>query len=355
MLPDHCSVLVPCEADSTQDWILWDSIRRFCSFNSRLDVSLSVSSPGILEQWYSEPVRTIILSTTLFSKTKKYPGIQPATPQITETIQDLCKLYFSTDPSIKLIINEASTIPAAPFESYIHLLFNKISLAHAQLPTDEDNVMSRMYQDFLQSPLQPLAHHLESATYQVFERDAAKYEAYQLAVYRALLDLPQRNRYAPPAPTSSTDAPVVMVVGAGRGPIVSRVLAASVQAGLAIRVYAVEKNPGALVVLNGKRGAEWADHDVRIVRADMRAWSPPEMADIIVSELLGSFGDNEVYTRFPRLMFSSCRQSAWMELWATVSNQRAYASPSLTRPTSPRFPRQGFPKRLCGWRGAIGM
>lgn len=26
----------------------------------------------------------------------------------------------------------------------------------------------------------------------------------------------------------------------------------------------------------------------------MRDWNPPEMADIIVSELLGSFGDNEL-------------------------------------------------------------
>jgi len=35
-------------------------------------------------------------------------------------------------------------------------------------------------------------------------------------------------------------------------------------------------------------------HNVTIVHADMRDWRAPEPADILVSELLGSFGDNEL-------------------------------------------------------------
>ena len=31
-----------------------------------------------------------------------------------------------------------------------------------------------------------------------------------------------------------------------------------------------------------------------LVPADMRRWQAPELADIVVSELLGSFGDNEL-------------------------------------------------------------
>ena len=31
-----------------------------------------------------------------------------------------------------------------------------------------------------------------------------------------------------------------------------------------------------------------------MVAADMRSWAAPEQADILVSELLGSFGDNEL-------------------------------------------------------------
>jgi len=37
----------------------------------------------------------------------------------------------------------------------------------------------------------------------------------------------------------------------------------------------------------------WGD-TVTVVSGDMRQWSAPELADIIVSELLGSFGDNEL-------------------------------------------------------------
>ena len=33
---------------------------------------------------------------------------------------------------------------------------------------------------------------------------------------------------------------------------------------------------------------------VTVVAADMRAWQAPEPADVLVSELLGSFGDNEL-------------------------------------------------------------
>lgn len=37
----------------------------------------------------------------------------------------------------------------------------------------------------------------------------------------------------------------------------------------------------------------WGDL-VTVVSSDMREWDAPEKADILVSELLGSFGDNEL-------------------------------------------------------------
>lgn len=45
--------------------------------------------------------------------------------------------------------------------------------------------------------------------------------------------------------------------------------------------------------LQEKRDTEWAGA-VRLVFGDMRVITPPEKADILVSELLGSFGDNEL-------------------------------------------------------------
>lgn len=37
----------------------------------------------------------------------------------------------------------------------------------------------------------------------------------------------------------------------------------------------------------------WGEQ-VEVISCDMREWDAPEKADIIVSELLGSFGDNEL-------------------------------------------------------------
>ncbi len=138
------------------------------------------------------------------------------------------------------------------------------------------------YYNYLQTPLQPLMDNLESQTYEVFEQDPVKYREYENATYLALLDVDK-----------SIALPIVMVVGAGRGPLVRRVRKASERAGRAIQIYAVEKNPNAVITLqNAKISEGWAN--VTIVAGDMREWESPVLADIQVSELLGSFGDNEL-------------------------------------------------------------
>lgn len=45
--------------------------------------------------------------------------------------------------------------------------------------------------------------------------------------------------------------------------------------------------------LQERLALEWGS-SVKLVFSDMRAFKPSEKADIIVSELLGSFGDNEL-------------------------------------------------------------
>lgn len=60
-----------------------------------------------------------------------------------------------------------------------------------------------------------------------------------------------------------------------------------------IRVYAVEKNENAVITLRNRILSErWTN--VSLVAADMRDWRPAELCDIMVSELLGSLGDNEL-------------------------------------------------------------
>ena len=70
----------------------------------------------------------------------------------------------------------------------------------------------------VQAPLQPLQDNLESATYETFEKDTTKYTVYQAAIHAALLDCD---------PTAGEGDLVVMVVGAGRGPLVSASLQVS--------------------------------------------------------------------------------------------------------------------------------
>ena len=103
---------------------------------------------------------------------------------------------------------------------------------------------------------------------------------------------------------------VICIAGAGRGPLVARCLTAIDRSRRDAFVYAVEKNPNAFVTyvfytliplvidrtcprLQGRRETEWGAK-VELLFGDMRFIDVPEKADILVSELLGSFGDNEL-------------------------------------------------------------
>lgn len=83
------------------------------------------------------------------------------------------------------------------------------------------------------------------------------------------------------------------MVGAGRGPLVTRALSAAEQSGRSVKVIAVEKNPNAYVHLLRQNEERWGGM-VAVVKSDMRSWKPAFLVDILVSELLGSFADNEL-------------------------------------------------------------
>jgi protein arginine N-methyltransferase 5 len=126
------------------------------------------------------------------------------------------------------------------------------------------------YQDYLQAPLQPLTVNLESITYEVFEKDPIKYEWYERAVARALHDWIEQAK-----PTSNPDGRVVVaVVGAGRGPLVTRALKASEDVGVEIDMWVLEKNPNAFVLLQRHNETIWNGR-VNLVKSDMRTWRGP--------------------------------------------------------------------------------
>ena len=156
------------------------------------------------------------------------------------------------------------------------------------------------FQDWLQSPLQPLSDNLESATYEVFEGDPVKYDQYEAAVVEALTEWKALG-----LPTSKPGVVVIAVAGSGRGPLVTRALKAAEFTGVPVEVWAVEKNPNAYVYLLRQNQTVWGGK-VNVIKTDMRAWKGPVVSesaetgpvhgkvDILISELLGSFGDNEL-------------------------------------------------------------
>jgi protein arginine N-methyltransferase 5 len=263
----------------------------------------------------------------------------------------------------------------------------------------EEATLETPYLDNLQSPLQPLGDHLEYQTYETFEKDPVKYERYGMAISLALEDGMRSGRYPllglMAKTTDAENADVVdlhrvtihrvtiLVVGAGRGPLVREAIGAvarvsamlasdegrgdddgdgngrrrRMRRALHARIVAIEKNPSAVLYLRGLKCADpsWnggRDYDPRddddyddddadggggsggirasssaeeggqrrggrsivipgtsvvtVVGCDMReASSDPSLArmtrgdessraDIVVSELLGSFGDNEL-------------------------------------------------------------
>ena len=146
------------------------------------------------------------------------------------------------------------------------------------------------YQDYLQVPLQPLTDNLESVTYEVFEKDPVKYDLYEKAIRKALRDWVEEGK-----PTSNPEGRIVVAVaGAGRGPLVTRALRASEAEGVDIEIWAVEKNPNAYVLLQKHNVEDWKSR-VTVVQSDMRSWKGP-WREAAVSPPLAAFSTDPMKT-----------------------------------------------------------
>uniref|UniRef100_A0A6I8Q3R0 Protein arginine N-methyltransferase 5 n=1 Tax=Xenopus tropicalis TaxID=8364 RepID=A0A6I8Q3R0_XENTR len=265
--------------DEERTWIWWHNFRSLCDYNKRVALAIEVGADlpngHIIDRWLGEPIKAAFLPTSIFLTNKK------GFPVLSKVHQRLIFRLFKLE--VQFVISGAHHHSEKDFCSYLQYLEY---LSQNRPPPNAYEMFAKGYEDYLQSPLQPLMDNLESQTYEVFEKDPVKYSQYQQAVYKCLLDrVPEEEK--------ETNIQVLMVLGAGRGPLVNASLRAAKQAERKIKVYAVEKNPNAVITLEGWRYEEWGSQ-VTVVSGDMREWKAPEKADIIVSELLGSFGDNEL-------------------------------------------------------------
>ncbi|KAJ5945864.1 hypothetical protein N7454_002703 [Penicillium verhagenii] len=346
-------------------WDAWDLIRKTCKFHARLFVGLSMPKqlPPVFVQsrWHSEPVHLLTIDASSFLKNQKsYPVLSKAHQAFIAKLMRLrtppwiLLCGVGPIPGLEAVDDDETNQLSGPdypslsqvagsnkkhYDPTPHLSYLR-NLQQRQPPRTPIERFGTGYQDYLQAPLQPLTVNLESITYEVFEKDPIKYEWYEKAICKALKDWAEQKK-----PTSHPDGKVILaVVGAGRGPLVTRAIKASAEAGVEIDLWVVEKNQNAFVLLQRHNETIW-DGKVTLVQSDMRSWKGPQVrkqvvvgdhenvgeslgietslpytlrngandfgrtadisgskttelsythVDIVVSELLGSFADNEL-------------------------------------------------------------
>ena len=256
--------------DVADPWLRWDRVRRLCDHSAALCVALELTetlpSVDAARRWRGEPLKCVLVPYALFRTN------EAGFPVLPKAHQDLLASLAKLEPQLCL-----TGVPTHPRQSYVSYLRHLIA---SRAPVmDEAAIAERPYRDYLQAPLQPLADNLEANTYETFERDPVKYARYEEAVKKFL---------------GERTSAVVVVAGAGRGPLVAAVLRAASDR-CNVKVHAVEKNANAIVTLRHRASTEdaWRGR-VEVHQSDMRRWAPPCPIDCVVSELLGSFGDNEL-------------------------------------------------------------
>ncbi|KAH9972795.1 PRMT5 arginine-N-methyltransferase-domain-containing protein [Lactifluus volemus] len=271
------------EAELNATWEMWDAIRSICAYNPRLTLTLDLvaplpSVPGVLDRWAAEPISHLFIpASTFIANTKGYPVLPKGSQSFIRDVMKHRPVVILSDTTTGLHVKGGET---AYLQYVRHLDKTSPTVVQAKTAGTVEH-FARGYQDYLQAPLQPLMDNLQGTTYQTFEQDPVKYQKYEEAVYAALSEWPPSDRI------------VICVAGAGRGPLVARCLSAIARVQRNVFVYAIEKNPSAYVTLQRRKASEWRER-VEVLFGDMRTLLVPERADIIVSELLGSFGDNEL-------------------------------------------------------------
>ncbi|KAK6457091.1 methyltransferase family protein [Scheffersomyces xylosifermentans] len=182
-------------------------------------------------------------------------------------------------------------------------------------------------------PLQPLRDDLFSIVYSEFEKDENKYEQYKSAMELALNDIKEE---APEQPIK------ILFVGPGHGKLIDKLMELLQEFTYNIKIFAYEKNQICTQTLHDKNVRFW-NNQVHLTMADVRDVESIVIPDILVSEMLGSFGDNEgcpeILSRFnspgcrPRIMIPQSYTSYLQPIYTPIevpSNTRPYLV-NLTR------------------------
>lgn len=303
-------------------WFVWNEFQTVIPVNSKVSLSLELMPdlPSEEEQkrWTGEPVTFIRLPSRVFVQTKKCKAAIPPAHQKFLT-------YLRKNRDITFVYDGPET-GGHSLKDIAH--YCKATLTRIINLGDPVSELWRSTFDKLQNPLQPLRDNLQSGTYEMFEKDPVKYEYYYRAIYDAIYDKIHGINSGGEDIEMTTSSPgkgekekktsdtwkaksvdeekakntnlTILVVGAGRGPLVTSSLKAAREAKLtSVTIHIVEKNPHAILTLKSKMETVWPIQFPNLGKlflhhVDMRQFNPSEKADIVVSELLGSFSDNEL-------------------------------------------------------------
>merc|ERR1711953_53556 len=150
-----------------------------CDQNERLEVALRLTEDLPIEyqqdykRWQGEPVKAIIIPQSLFRlNASGHPTLLKHHQQFILSLAHLNPFVIIEMTSAQFYDDELNG-SIRYFQKYI-----KNRLWPSQKEIDSVQRYAKGFEDTLQSPLQPLMHHLESSTYEVFEKDPIKYEQY---------------------------------------------------------------------------------------------------------------------------------------------------------------------------------
>ena len=124
-------------------------------------------------RFWGEHVFAILIGTESFILNQSnYPVLQmPHQYVIKEYMKSRCSVILRPQ---KLTENT---------EDHLFYLAQYLFGGHDKLDREEQIEVN--YRNYIQSPLQPLADNLESATYETFENDSIKYDLYEMAMAKA--------------------------------------------------------------------------------------------------------------------------------------------------------------------------
>jgi protein arginine N-methyltransferase 5 len=294
-------------------WESWNNFNSYLVPDHRIGICLvidnDIESDESAGRWRGEPIRMVVMGLDRFSSTKGFKNTMRPSGSIKEFIK---MIAISNSMMTSLVVQSKTYCDAQEQLECLSLLCDYIEI--------ENPDGLRAWDDVILDPLQPLSTNLDSNTYSVFEQDKAKYSKYHEAMLEALGSLMMR-----PESKERTNF-TLMVLGAGRGPLVDAMISAIHKLrlkGKHFKIYALDKNHSSIVSLRYKKVNEWdnylPDIETTIVEDDMRTWMPEEKADIIATELLGSFSDNE--------LSPECIDGTWrFSTPKTISIPQSYSS-----------------------------